>query len=170
MLPEGRLARLAYFAVFFFSGVLVASYPRVLESIIQSRLIGTITAFGAIAFGVIATMADTQYQAWGIPLSMCGIAVAVHLASRADSMRWARPVRFIGRSSLVFYVAHFPIIYATWELLNAWGLADLQGVTGVLFIVAIGGCVALTYLQRYRPFCWLFRAPGPRNFGAKQKI
>lgn len=159
VLPDGLPLRLAYFAVFFFAGAAVSRSPRILTLIGSTWWVAVPAGTAAIGFGVISAFQRSQLEGVTVPLSMCGIVAAIVCARRVEHARWLRPIRFIGRNSLVFYVAHFPVILAAWMLLPDVLTADLAVASLVLFVIAMSACWGLAILQRHRPVGWLFRAP-----------
>ncbi|MFC3399002.1 acyltransferase family protein [Microbacterium amylolyticum] len=167
-LPEGHPERFAYFAIFFFSGALVATHAKLLDAILRGGWVIGGAGLVAVAFGTLATRVDTQYETWGAPFSICGIAVAIYLASRVNGRSWTIPFRFIGRSSLVFYVAHFPIIYGAWTLFTLWSDARPDTISIALFFLALSACTGLAYFQNIPPIKWLFRAPSFPSISTKK--
>lgn len=159
VLPDGLPLRMAYFAVFFFAGAAVSRSPRTLELIGSTRWVALLAGAAALCFGVVSASQRMQFDGVTVPLSMCGIIAAIAWARHVEHMRWTRPIRFIGRNSLVFYVAHFPVILAVWVLLQDVLAPNLGMASVVLFAVAIASCWALSILQRRRPLAWLYRAP-----------
>ena len=159
VLPDGLAVRMTYFAFFFFVGAAVSRSPRLLGLIGSTWWVALPAGVVAVGFGVVSAFERHQFEAWTAPFSLCGIVAAIYCARRIEHRRWTRPLRFVGRNSLVFYVAHFPIVLGAWLLVRG-ALSDSIAVASVLlFVIAIAACSALAVLQRYRPITWLFRAP-----------
>lgn len=159
ILPDGLPMQFAYFAVFFFTGAAVSRHPRVLDLIGSTLWVAIPAGVLAIAFGIVSATSDVQYEAMYVPLSFCGIAATIFATRKFESQRWTKPVRFIGRNSLVFYVTHFPVILAVWWLVGPQLENHIVPASLGLFIVAIAVSWGLALLQRYRPITWLYRAP-----------
>lgn len=159
LLPDGLALRMAYFAVFFFAGAAVSRSPQLLRLVGSTWWVALPAGAVAVAFGIFSAFERTQFEAATVPLSACGIVAAIYCARRIELARWTAPLRFIGRNSLVFYVAHFPVILAAWLLLPDMLTANLAVASLLLFAIAVAVCWALALAQRYRPVAWLFRAP-----------
>ncbi len=159
VLPDGLALRMAYFAFFFFAGAAVSRSPRLLELIGSTWWVALPAGVVATGFGVVSAFERHQFEAWTAPMSVCGIVAAIYCARRVEQRTWTRPLRFIGRNSLVFYVAHFPIVLGAWLLLRGVFDDSTAVAAPLLFAIALAGCWALAVLQRYRPITWLFRAP-----------
>ncbi|GAA1137821.1 acyltransferase family protein [Nesterenkonia lutea] len=94
------------------------------------------------------------------PTAVLGIAVILWLAPRIPAGRFNQFLQWCGRSSIVVYVSHFPII-----VLIHRGVSQI-GVDPVLHVTActVGG-LALTLLTVWlRPWTrWLYTVPGNRR-------
>lgn len=162
VLPYGTTEqRLAYFAVFFFAGAWLARHRPVLDSLTRRR-VALPLAVVAIAFGVAAALwtDQLQYAVWGAPFSLAGsLCLAALYSSLERAHRPLRRLRFAGRSSLVYYVSHFPVM----ALLSQWTLETVPPLVlaaiNLVAAVVIGTLLALA--KERIPVCWLFRAPRP---------
>ncbi len=162
LLVQGSVEqRLAYFAVFFFAGNALAGGPRLVERLTpryRLRLYGLLTVLFGLA-SVIWTM-PLLFNPWFAPLSMAGTLLAIGVYRRVTGGGSAlRVVRFVGRTSLVYYVAHFPVMVAISiplvRVLDPWSLAGLNLLAAVVI------CTVLALISQRPPWRWLFRAPGP---------
>lgn len=162
LLPHAAMEqRLAYFAVFFFAGHLLATHDDLLQTLLSGRK-PLIWALAAASLGVSSMLhTDTlQYNPWCAPLSICGT-----LAVIAAFSRWHRsgPVSsglaFVGRSSIVYYVSHFPaMVIVTRPILSSaepWLLA----LVNLAAATVVGTALAL--MKNRLPWQWLFQAPAP---------
>ncbi|MGV9194814.1 acyltransferase family protein [Microbacterium sp. MC2] len=162
LLPYGSTEqRLAYFAIFFFAGSWLGNRPAALEWLSRGRVALTL-ALPVVAFGVVAIIWTdaVQYAVWGAPLSIAGALSLSALYSRLEAARKPlRRLRFVGRSSLVYYVSHFPLM----AMFSQWTLHALPplllAVINLILALVIGS--ALAALKERAPICWLFRAPRP---------
>lgn len=162
LLVQGSVEqRLAYFAMFFFAGHAIAGGPRLIERLTpryRLRLYGLL----AVVFGAASVIWTMQlvFNPWFAPLNMAGILLAIGWFRRATGTGPVlRAVRFVGRTSLVYYLVNSPLIVAITmplvDVLDPWSLAGLN-----LLAVGVVGTVLALVRQR-PPWRWLFRAPGP---------
>jgi len=162
LLVQGSVEqRLAYFGVFFFAGHALASGPRLVERL-TPRYRLRFDALLPAMFGVASVIwpMPLLYNPWFAPLSMAGTLLAIGMYRRVTAGGSAlRAVRFVGRISLVYYVAHFPVMVAVSmplvRILDPWSLAGLNLVTSVVV------CTVLALVSGRAPGRWLFRAPSP---------
>lgn len=152
--------RMAYFAIFFFAGNLLAGSPRLVDRLTRPRTTAVL-AVPALALGAASVMRPDllHHVVWGAPFSLAGALVLIGLFSRvrADG-RLLGGLEFLGRSSIVFYVSHFPVM----ALLSQSPVA----AAGPLPLAVANLTAALlmgSLLSRSRataPVRWLFEAPG----------
>lgn len=162
VLPYGSVEqRLAYFAVFFFVGNWLARHPSALEQATHGRAI-LLAGVPVIGFGIAACLwtDQLQYSVWGAPISVAGALLCAALFSRLERRGRGQPMlRFVGRSSIVFYVSHFPVMalvtLAAGDHLQPLILACVNLVAAVL----VGWALALR--KERIPIRWLFQAPRP---------
>ncbi|MEQ6896518.1 acyltransferase family protein [Microbacterium sp. KR10-403] len=160
LLPYGSVEqRMGYYAIFFFAGSALSRYPEVLRKLTTRRLAFTF-GFVAVLFGVAAALwtAQLQFLVWGAPLSIAGGLALMSLYSKlSQGGKFMRTMQFLGRSSLIFYVSHFPLM----TLISRTPLADFSPVlvtlANLVAAVAIGTVLAL--LKHQVPIKWFFQAP-----------
>ncbi|WP_460798524.1 acyltransferase family protein [Microbacterium sp. GXF0217] len=171
VLPYGSVEqRMGYFAVFFFCGHWLATRPRVLDRIVEGRWV-LLLALPVIGFGTAACIwtDQIQYAVWGAPASIAGALLCAAVFSRIGRGGRGQPVlRFIGRSSIVFYVSHFPVMalitIATADRLHPLILALINLAAAGLF-----GWLLAIWKGRV-PVVWLFQAPRPLTRGAERLL
>lgn len=162
LLPQGSTEqRLAYFAVFFFAGNWLAQHPDALR-LVTHRRAALIAALPVVLFGIASSIwpDQLQYAVWGAPASIAGTVLLAALFSHATRTGdGTRVLRFLGRSSLIYYVSHFPVM----ALLSAW-LVDSWSPSALAIlnlVAALSVGTGLVLLRRLRPFRWLFESPRP---------
>lgn len=171
LLPYGGTEqRMAYFAVFFFAGAWIVRHPGLLDRLTSRRALAVLLPVAA-AFGVVAVLwtDPVQYAVWGAPFSLAGsLCLAALYSALERGGRPLRRLRFVGRSSLVYYVSHFPVMalltQVTLEVLPPLLVALLNLVAALV----VGTLLAL--VKDRMPFCWLFRAPRPLTRSVERAI
>lgn len=98
----------------------------------------------------------------------CGVAVRIQdITVRRGTPRVVKAIEFIGRNSLIYYVSHIPIIWATVVGLRASGFTDPYSLVIVCIALALAVGTVLAYLK-HRPFIsLLFHFPSFKN---KQRV
>lgn len=157
--PDSLSTRFLYFGGFFFAGNLVAQRPQWLEAALARRWVVAGCTAAAVALGAWSAMADTQYQAQYAVGSLAGILAAIAGARAVEGAAWTVPVQAIGRRSLVYYAAHFPIMIGTLTLLELMGVESLLVIAAANFVVALALCAVLARYREVPPVRWLFEAP-----------
>ncbi|MFL0457510.1 acyltransferase family protein [Brachybacterium paraconglomeratum] len=159
-LPQGSTnQRLGYFAIFFFAGSWLASTPDLINRLARPRA-SLLLAVPAIAYGTASAIWPDQleFMAWGAPMSIAGgLALVGAFAHPRRGGLSTSGVQFLGRSSIVFYVSHFPIM----AILSQSAVSE----AGSLALAAVNLAMALLlgYLLAWgketAAVSWLFRAP-----------
>jgi len=154
---DGLWHRLVYFAVFFWAGAWLArSGTHLVDRLNRPALL---VALGpvAVGLGLASALTDIAYVSWYVPASLAGIVVAIGVTRRLPR-GWTRPLRYVGRNSIIYYTAHFPaMVGVLWLALGA-GL-DVAAVVPLLLAT---GLTIGTLLARWRevpPVRWLFEMP-----------
>ncbi|MGP9538177.1 acyltransferase family protein [Brachybacterium sp. AOP43-C2-M15] len=157
--PGSMEQRMAYFAIFFFGGHWLARFPDLVQRLSRPRWT-VLLALPAIAFGAasVARPDALQYLIWGAPLSIAGALALVGTYSAALPEGFARRgLEALGRSSIVFYVSHFPVMaLISQSALSTWGALVLAAVN-LVAALAVGSLLARW--KSVPPARWLFQAP-----------
>lgn len=157
-------SRLFYFGIFFFAGHVAGAHRDRFDAIVSRLWVGIAGALGGIAVGVWTALGnDTQYRPEFAVLSLGGIIAAIHFMSRAPDARWTKPLQFVGRSSIIYYCVHFPVMHGTYRLLELWGVTNPLLIAGTLFMVALAVCSVLARFRDVPPTSWVFRLPLPER-------
>ncbi|WP_336921871.1 acyltransferase [Aquipuribacter sp. SD81] len=94
-----------------------------------------------------------------LPATLGGFLLLSRLAQLTAGSRPAAPLRYVGESSLVYYVSHFPVMLVASAVVTRTGLDDGTAVALACAVVAFGVGTVLA-AQRGRPAVrWLFLAP-----------
>ena len=166
LLPTGSLVeRFLFLFAFFLLGDVLAGRPALWRSLVTDpRVVAVATVLG-VTVGVLSlTGATVRYQAeyaWG---TMGGI-IALGYASRLlDRSPLARPLRYVGRNSLIFFVLHWPVMITAVRVLQLGGVTHplVLAVAAVLTALAVGA-VATAAASRYPKVDAFFTAPSLRR-------
>lgn len=163
---DDAFQRFFYFAGFFFTGYLASRHRDQFERISSNGHIALVGGVAAAVLGSFSALNDVQYRAEFALLSLGGIISAVYVMRRVGDAPWTRPLQFVGRTSLVYYTAHFPIMHFSLLGLLAVGLSSSLFIAPAVFVIAIAAStgLAIAYSKGVRPIAWLFRAPFPPSW------
>lgn len=157
VLPHGSVdQRLAYFAVFFFAGHCLSS-PLGLK-LLASRVRPRACVIIGVLLGI-ASMVWTEslaYNTWTAPLSLCGIWAVLHYSSHGHTRGSVPRLRFLGRSSIVYYVSHFPIMMV---ISRALPVVPFEIVLLINLVAALAVGTGLVILKHRVGIRWLFTCP-----------
>ena len=151
--------RMLFYGVFFFTGAWVArSVPDVPALLRGRRVLVAVLAAAALGFAVASGIdRGVNYDPLFVPLSLAGVAVAV-LGAASLPHRSTAALRYVGRSSIVYYASHFPVMLGVVAVCLA---VDAPWWVTVPALVLAGLAVGtlLTALRDRIPVRWLFEAP-----------
>ena len=161
----GIATRTLYNGAFFFLG---AACVKAISRWIKTPTI-VVLALGLIAVAISLMGIDDRSLRTGtlyaVPGSVIGIAVAIWLASRVRSGAPLTFLAWIGRSSIVVYIVHFPAAVLTHRLMTFLG-ADPITHTILCTTVAMAVSVAAVALRPKAPWLYVF----PRSGIIQQRI
>lgn len=166
--PDGSKygERLVLLFALFMLGHLVASTPRVWRWVTCSPWAPALGVVLLVAHLTVGPRGD-GYGPGTLPGTLGGLLVAIPLARWAAGSVLSRPLRFVGRESLVYYVVHLPVmVVGTLALVRA-GVDDGLVVAAVVLPLAVASATVLALLGRRAPVRWLFTAPGRRSVAAR---
>jgi fucose 4-O-acetylase-like acetyltransferase len=159
LVPDFSIRRFLFLLVFFMIGVWMSQHPGVLGRLLARRWV--IWGCGIVAVGMLAAVAlgiGLRYAAISAPFAAAGIALAIVAAQKIGGAGVLRPVRFVGRDSLVYYLVHWwptslgVAIGATTG--NGWVAVITGMVLGLLVSTGVAWLVRI-----WPPVNWLFSAP-----------
>lgn len=163
-MPPGLPSKFCYFAGFFLMGTLASRHRQRIESI---RMGPAILAVGLIAlvFGSISAVYGErlEFRAEFAVLSLAGIVGAAYVSQRIAAGRPADFLAFIGRDSLIVYVAHPPIMLGIFFMAEEFMDLPLSALIGAILVLSAVVSIGLIALKDTAPFCWLFEAPEWRH-------
>lgn len=158
------VTRTLYYGAFFFLG---AACARILQRWARAPWL-LIAALGVVvAWLAHHGLEGSEFRAgtiYAAPTAVAGIALILWVAPRIPAGRVNSFLQWAGRSSIVVYVSHFPII-----ILIHRGLSEI-GVDPVLHVAActLGGLLLSLLVVWLRPWTrWLYVVPGNRRVAAR---
>jgi uncharacterized membrane protein YcfT len=157
LVPEGQLTDFFFYGGFFFTGNVFARHPDVLAGLIRRPWVVVGLAAVATAFGFVSTQIDVNRMPIFAPISLAGIVAAIAVLQRIGGAGVFRPLRFVGRNSLVYYVVHIPVMYLVVGIADQY--AEPVPLVGFLLGAALIAGTALAWLRHLPPVVWLFEAP-----------
>ena len=162
LIPDFEVRRFFFLLVFFMLGVWFSHRPGLLDRLLAKPWVVWLSA--VVALGVVAAVAlggGIRYMAVSAPFVAAGIVLAIVLAKKVGAARWLRPLRFVGRDSLVFYLVHWWPTSAGVALGAVTGNGWVAIVVG--FLAGLGVSAAIAWLVKlWPPVNWLFSAPQRR--------
>jgi uncharacterized membrane protein YcfT len=151
-LPDGtRPETMAFLAAFFFLGAWCARHSEAVERAITRPWVLTCAGASALAVGLLNVVGqDVLYRAeyaWGV---LGGLAVVCWLFPRLGTNRVTAALEFVGRYSIVFYVAHLGPIMITLALADAVGISGQWFMLALLLVVGVGAPLGLAWMYSTR--------------------
>lgn len=160
-LDMGFSKKFLYFAGFFFAGYWAMQHRELLARLTGWRIAGYF-AVGGVGFGILSafTGENLAYRGEFAVFSFMGIMAAIALLKGSANARWMPQVTFVGRNSLIYYVAHFPIILCVLYVAEAAGIRSIWAIAIPGLLLALLVCTLLAKYRQVVPIKWLFQAPG----------
>jgi uncharacterized membrane protein YcfT len=152
LLPDGsRPETMAFLSAFFFLGAWCARHPELIERSVMRPWVLVAAAGSAVAVGVLNVLGhEVLYRAeyaWGV---VGGLAVVCWIFPRLGRNRATAALEFVGRYSIVFYVAHLGPIMITLALADVLGIADAWFMLPLLLTAGIGLPLGLAWVYSTR--------------------
>lgn len=177
--PHFALHKILFFAFFFFAGHFFRHVVQAVSTMSTTWIAaGVMASVGFTAASIVlAGSTGTHYFEYAIltaPFVLAMIFLSIQVAKGIEKAvphsRGVTAVSWIGRNSIVFYLAHVPIIRAI-----CWGVEALGVIPGLwivpLCLAASLACGAvLARLSGLAPISWLFRAPRLRLSASRPAI
>lgn len=165
LLPQHSMTDFAFFGLFFFAGHVVSDWDPTLswtnrkKIIVPAAIWGIVTGLGHVA-GLVP-MGEVQ----SLPGVFCGIIAATAAARKVGACRVLCPLQFAGRNSIVFYVAHFPIVSVAVAVMARFLPTAETWFWLCSGILAATICSFLAKFRSVPPVAWLFKSPWPSGVG-----
>ncbi|QKJ20275.1 acyltransferase family protein [Microbacterium hominis] len=177
IVPDFGVRRFTLLLAFFMVGVWFSRHPGSLERVLTAKSVlwagvavaarwvlwgGVILTLGTVAAAALGV--GLRYSALSAPFAAGSIVIAIVLARRWGGLRAFRPLRAVGRDSLVFYIVHW------WPTSAGVALGGLTGNAWIALVCGmaggLGAGVATVWMLRLAPplnilFAWPARPPRP---------
>jgi fucose 4-O-acetylase-like acetyltransferase len=173
------LQRFFYLMPFFFLGAFIEKHWDQFARVLNVRL-ATVLAVIPLGVALYSGLDDIWaraagvkgggglwYDPWSALPAMLGILILVRLTAAAPEAGWLAPVRFVGRYSLIYYVAHYPVFAALGWLAVKLGITNSVVALLIVFVVTVGVATVFALLGRRMPVSLLFELP--RRLGPAKK-
>lgn len=159
---DGLTRRFLYMGAFFFLGNLAAHSKGIFERLIGNVWVVSVCLVAATVVGMLSISIGVEHQGQYAPLVICGIVGISGVANRIANWSFLSPLLFMGVNSIVFYVAHFPIILAIVRATH--GTTGINLLIPAVFLAAMLVGFVLSSFRRFIPVKWLFELPSPQDF------
>ncbi|WDF32747.1 acyltransferase family protein [Arthrobacter agilis] len=152
VLPDAsRPETMAFLAAFFFFGAWCAANPQRMARVLTRPWVVVLGAGAAAAVGALNLVGqEVLYRAeyvWGVA---GGLAVLCWAFPRLAENRVTAALEFVGRYSIVFYVAHLGPIMIGLALADAIGVTEAWYLLPVLLLVGVGIPLGLAWVYSTR--------------------
>lgn len=156
--PAGLERRILYFAIFYFCGYWLATSPSILAQVRGWR-VGVLGCI-ALLWGAVAVEGELliAFRAQYAVFSLAGVLALCWLANRVP-VRWLGPLAFVGRHSLIYYVAHYPIMTLVVQLAEHSFMRYEPSIWIINLAVGLLGCTLLALWRDHPAIFWLFEMP-----------
>lgn len=170
--PELQLLqRFFYLMPFFFLGAFIEQHWDRYAAILSARWAAVLCVV-PVAVALYSGLDELLWRGagegtdgglWYEPLAavpaMLGIVILVRVAVLIPDARWLAPVRFVGRYSLIYYTAHYPVFAALGWLAAKAGLSQPAVALVVIFLATVAVATVFALLGRRMPVSLLFELP-----------
>ena len=171
------LDKFAMYYVFFYSGYVLAPHILGLADAALARRALALTGLGtwAVMQAFLVFGGYAELPGAGLALGLLGALAVVAMSALLSKARWAAPLAYCGRHSLVIYLAFYIPLVVSRKLLTATGwitdpgwmalIGMAGGVIGALALHRLVKGTRLTFLFERPERFWLAPPPRPRPRG-----
>lgn len=156
------LDKFATYYVFFYSGYVLAPYVFKLADAVSARPARGLAALGL--WGVLdAYLVFAGYAALpgvGLALGLLGAAAVVACSALLSTRRWATPLAYCGRNSIVIYLAFLiPLVVTRKALIYTGWITDAGWIALLGTFGGVAGALAMHRLVKDTRLAFLFERP-----------
>jgi uncharacterized membrane protein YcfT len=148
--------------VYFYTGYVLANRIFALAAAAQARAgrAGVLLATWAVLNGYYVFTGLADFPFVSLTLGLLGAAAVVAVSALMAQNDVFAPLRYLGRNSIVVYLAFFLGMAAARALLLRTGIVPDLGIVALLVTAAgVAGAVALFWAVRHTPLRFLFERP-----------
>ncbi|SDB79885.1 Uncharacterized membrane protein YcfT [Raineyella antarctica] len=152
----GALTTYLWYSAFFFVG---AALPTVLDRWLAARPLWPLVLTGVSLLGAVWQVPRGLYVPFRPDqalISVAGVLAAIWLAARLPRSAPVLALEWVGRNSIVTYLAHAPLLVPVGAAVDRIGLGP-TGSTLLSFVVALAVSMALTLARPWTG--WLYSMP-----------
>jgi peptidoglycan/LPS O-acetylase OafA/YrhL len=147
--PDRFTERFWYLLAMYMLGCWANRDPTLWQRLRESRATLVCSAAATLAGALAATRGlrvSYRWQwAWSPALALVALARAAEAIEDAAA---SRPLRFVGRNSIVYYTAHFPVAYAAIRLVERQGVRDGARALAAALAASLATPTALVLARR----------------------
>ncbi|QEW02151.1 acyltransferase family protein [Microbacterium lushaniae] len=146
-----------FLGCFFFMGVACSWHPEGLVFLLRqgwAAILGAACLICMVALGLVA--GEVRYFWYLAPFVFFLVVAGLRLARKLSPQRWTTPFKYLGVESLVFYIAHYPVMIIVANLAKR---ASDNGPLLVIIVIAAGFLIpwGLSAVTRRVPVTrWIF--------------
>ncbi len=148
--------------IYFFTGYWLAPYIFNLAAVAQAKrrmaLLGLVV--WALINGSFVFAGYSEMPLVSLALGFIGAAAIVTIAALISTLKWANPVRYCGKNSIVIYLAFFLTMHTTQMILLSTGIIEQVSImSGIVTAAGIIGPLVMWRLVRNTRLSFLFVRP-----------
>ncbi|MFW0185171.1 acyltransferase family protein [Rothia sp. CCM 9418] len=157
--------RILWFGAFFFVGAYLAKHLTWLQ---ERMPLAFVWALGAISvYGIYHALTSdiSEHHLLNFFTSVCGSIFLIWLAPYFPEAKFMKMVQFVGQNSIIFYVAHGPVMYVLLRLLGTPETLSWYVIAFMMLLSSLTACFCLAKYRKYIDFLFVF-PQRPRGEGS----
>jgi uncharacterized membrane protein YcfT len=158
VVPDEFAARFVYF----YTGYILAPHIfRVAKRVQNNPWNGVIMlALRAPANGFMVYLGYSQWSGVSLAVGLIGAAAVIRLSALLSLYDTFRPLRYLGKNSIVIYLAFFlPLAAARTRLIKTGVITDVGSISAIMTLASIVVPVLMFWAVRNTPLRFLFERP-----------
>ncbi|WP_454170159.1 acyltransferase family protein [Microbacterium paulum] len=164
------LTEFFYFATYFFAGASLWTLRPGVQIPRNAVTWPVVSVLAIVSWGVAGYFGNSVPYSVRVIIAAAPTMLILMVFQSLGQARWLAPLTFVGVNSIVYYVAHFPIVSAGARALHIVAPTLTEWYLVPLAIAAFAGCTLLALWRNVVPIRWLFVAPDFRRRRSDRKI